>query len=240
MTRNVVCMRWGDRYGPEYVNRLRAMVARRLSPPHRFVCLTDDPAGLDPEVEALPMPDFPVPEHRRFVPWPKIGLFEPRLHDLEGPALFLDLDVVVVGRLDPFFEHMPGRFCVIRGWGRRNAANTSVFRFEVGSLADVAAAFRADAEGVVRRWRNSQSFVSDRLGPGRLNFWPDHWCRSFKHHCLRGRWLDWALPPRLPPDARVVVFHGRPKPPEALAGYRAANGRGWPVRPAPWVAEHWR
>ena len=34
---SVLCMKWGDRYGSEYVNRLFAMVARNLTLPHRFI-----------------------------------------------------------------------------------------------------------------------------------------------------------------------------------------------------------
>ena len=41
-TRHILCMKWGTKYGPEYVNRLYAMVRRHLSGDFRFVCLTDD------------------------------------------------------------------------------------------------------------------------------------------------------------------------------------------------------
>ena len=35
--RHIICMKWGTKYGPEYVNRLRSMVRRHLKRPHRFV-----------------------------------------------------------------------------------------------------------------------------------------------------------------------------------------------------------
>ena len=34
-----------------------------------------------------------------------------------------------------------------------------------------------------------------------------------------------------------IVFHGAPKPPEAIIG-RGGLFQAW--RPAPWIAEHWR
>ena len=43
----ILCMKWGKKYGPEYVNRLHSMVSRHLTIPHRFVCLTDDKTGLN-------------------------------------------------------------------------------------------------------------------------------------------------------------------------------------------------
>jgi hypothetical protein len=45
-----------------------------------------------------------------------------------------------------------------------------------------------------------------------------------------------VLPPRLPKEARVIVFHGDPKPSEALQG----GGSKWYrfVKPAPWLREY--
>ncbi|HEY1090992.1 MAG TPA: glycosyltransferase, partial [Burkholderiaceae bacterium] len=48
--RVILCMKWGNKYGPEYVNRLYAMVRRHLRGEFRFVCLTDDANGVCPEV----------------------------------------------------------------------------------------------------------------------------------------------------------------------------------------------
>ena len=46
MTKNVICIKWGTKFGPEYVNRLYKMVQKNLSLPHRFVCFTDSAEGL--------------------------------------------------------------------------------------------------------------------------------------------------------------------------------------------------
>jgi hypothetical protein len=43
----VLCVRFGSRYGREYVERLRNMVARHLTVPYEFVCLTDDSTPID-------------------------------------------------------------------------------------------------------------------------------------------------------------------------------------------------
>ena len=45
----VVCVRWGDKYGVEYVERLEAGVRRHLRRRHRFVCYTDDVGALREE-----------------------------------------------------------------------------------------------------------------------------------------------------------------------------------------------
>ena len=49
--RHVICMKWGKKYGSEYVNRLYAMVRRHLRGDFHFVCLTDDAAGIRSEVQ---------------------------------------------------------------------------------------------------------------------------------------------------------------------------------------------
>jgi len=51
--RIVLCMKWGTKYGPEYVNRLYGMVRRHLKGDFRFVCLTDRSDGVRPD-GALP------------------------------------------------------------------------------------------------------------------------------------------------------------------------------------------
>src|SRR6218665_324802 len=49
--RHILCMKWGTKSGPEYVNRLYAMVRRHLRGEFGFVCLTDDGAGIRSEVQ---------------------------------------------------------------------------------------------------------------------------------------------------------------------------------------------
>jgi hypothetical protein len=107
--RHVLCMKWGTKYGPEYVNRLYAMVRRHLSGEFNFVCLTDDGTGIRPEVQCLPIPplNLHLAPGQRDGAWKKLTTFEADLHGLRGTALFLDVDVVVVGSLDAFFEQ-PG------------------------------------------------------------------------------------------------------------------------------------
>jgi hypothetical protein len=47
------------------------------------------------------------------------------------------------------------------------------------------------------------------------------------------------LTPQVAPGCRILVFHGRPDPDEAIRGYRGRKIHHH-MRPAPWLAEHWR
>ncbi len=56
-----VTLKWGTRYGPEFVNRLEYGVRRHLSLDHRFVCSTNDPAGIGSRVDTYQIPEIDLP-----------------------------------------------------------------------------------------------------------------------------------------------------------------------------------
>ncbi|ETV98746.1 hypothetical protein, variant [Aphanomyces invadans] len=90
----VVCVKWGVKYGAEYVNKLHRGVARHLkSVRYTFCCLTDNAVGLAPEIDV-----------RLLAPgwvgwWNKAQVFSPAF-GWTGRMLYLDLDSVLVGSLD--------------------------------------------------------------------------------------------------------------------------------------------
>lgn len=237
---NVICMKWGSAYTASDVNILRHMVTRHLHRPHRFVCFTDDPSGLEAGIDVFALPAVPVPEGLEREAWAKLGTFTDPLGDLSGTALFLDLDLVVVDSLDPFFE-LPGRFCIIHNWTHpdRIVGNSSVYRFEVNSLGWVLDRYRQDPMGARNRYRNEQAFLSHALTDAGvdLTYWPAAWCRSFKRHCMPHRLLAPFRRARKPESARIIVFHGNPKPQDAIRG--EWKGRWRRMRPAPWVGDYW-
>lgn len=246
---NVICMKWGTMYGPEYVNHLFEGVRRHLARPHRFVCFTDDAAGLLPGIEVLPIPDLGLPAGQRDLRWRKLSVFRRPLADLAGPTLFLDLDLVVVDTLDPFFEQ-PGRFLIIRDDElfrpkplRRlrpardrflaSVGNSSVFRFEAGEHAYILDAYVADPVGAAARYEISQQFQTAQLAAhGELAYWPKGWCVSFKNDCVPRGLASFRADPQVPAGTRIVVFAGTPKMSDVLAGgghtwYRRIGNIDW-------------
>lgn len=246
MRRNIICTKWGTKFGAEDVNRLYRMVCRQLDgtpgTDWRFVCFTDDASGFDPGIEHFPLPPVPVVGDRLDRGWKKLGVLASSLGDLQGTALYLDLDVVIVDRLEPFFE-LSGRFYVIKDYKPVRyrhgfTGNTSVFRFEVGEHAALLDEVERLGERVFRDFRNEQEVLSHYMHAlGELRYWPKAWCPSYKHGCVHLMPLGLFKSPRIPRGARVLVFHGRPKPEEAVHG---GVGHKWYryIRPAPWLAEH--
>ncbi len=267
MHKQFLSIRWGTKYGPDYVNRLYGMVARHTTPPFDFWCITDDATGLRPEIRTLPLPELgcEMPKNT-FGIWGKSRLWRPDLGGPTGPILFLDLDVVVTGSLDGFFEvGAPDDVILARNPSTplERLGQTSIFRFPVGKLAPLREMFLSDPQGIADRYRFEQRFVTQNA-PGGVTFWPKGWVVHFRRHCVPPFPLNYLQAPRLPKDARVVIFAGHLNPPDAIAGHyhgarsaRSARahlaalvkgGRHESVarhlrhylRPTPWVAEHWR
>lgn len=248
---NIVCIKWGDRYPPYYVNRLYSGVRRFLSRPFRFLCFTEKPAGLVPEVEVHPLPEEPfeaeivrlMTEPKRKGAWRKISLFRPGLAEMEGPVLGFDIDVCITGPLDDLVDFAPGKVCMRRDWlearRMRPGGHGSVFRFDPSRHGYLYEAFRADPDGSALRSKGSeQKYTSlTALAHGDLEYFPSRWIASFKRNAMRYPPLNFLLEPRLPPDTRVMCFHGTPKMEEAVEGYRGAWYRS--TRPAGWLREYW-
>jgi hypothetical protein len=243
----VICMKWGKAYGADYANTLYSMVRRNSVRPLRFVCFTDDATGLGSEIEARSLPAIDLPPSHQWKPWRKIALLGPALDGLSGDFLFLDLDVVVTGSIDDFFDFQPEEtYCVIENWTQagKGIGNTSVFRLRVGSHTEVFDTLMADPAGTVGKYRNSQTFASRAIS--HMAYWPPEWCVSFKH-TLMPRWpMNFLMVPTLPESARVVCFTGYPNPDHARDGIWPSKRERWwdplykHVRPTPWIAEHWR
>lgn len=241
----VLCLKWGNRYGPEYVNRLYSMVSRNTARPLRFVCITDNPADIRPEVELKEMPPFDLPEALRFHPFRRMFIFQSELYDLGGNVLHLDLDLLVTGSIDGFFDYKPELdFVVAENWTQpgQGIGNMSVFRFRIGALTRVWERFRADPTAMKRTYKNSQTFVCRTLG--KVEFYPANWCVSFKHSLIPVWPLNFIKVPRLTAETRVVAFTGRPDIDEAYRGEWPTDS-AWKklykhVRPTRWIMDHWR
>ena len=55
---NIVTLKWGTRYGAEYVNKLFASVSRNITLPFHFICFTDDNEGLAEGITSFPIPEM--------------------------------------------------------------------------------------------------------------------------------------------------------------------------------------
>ncbi len=238
--RQFICTKWGTKYPASEVNRLFRALTRVQKGPFELICVTDDDQGIVDEVRIIPIPDLPVIGNQVMDRgWRKLTLFDPALRQqIHGPTVYLDLDVVLLKSLDDFFSFDP-HFAVIKDYKNlryRNSwtGNTSTFFYEADRDYQVFEWLIELGDEVQNRYRNEQEFLCDVMRhQGWLTYWPDKWCASYKYDCVPLWPASLWKTPQAPPEARVLVFHGNPKPEEAVDGIGAKWYR--PMRPAPWL-----
>lgn len=88
---NVICVKWGDKYSAEYVNKLYSMVSRHSPEPFDFYCYTDDASELNNKINIIPIRS----ELTHW--WLKLDLLD--IFNT-GDNIVLDLDIVILRNLD--------------------------------------------------------------------------------------------------------------------------------------------
>lgn len=196
--RILTVLRSGGEYRPEHVERLRDQCARH-APRVTFSCLSD-----------VDVPGHVPMGHDWPGWWSKIEAFR-----LTGPILYMDLDTTVVGDLGPLLEIAEReRFTALRDFlphtGRELASGVMAWR---GDMTDLYRRFRGDPAqhmslNRTRRWWGDGGFIERHCGGA--TYWQDiapGAVVSHKVHCKAG----------VPVGARLVAFHGRPRPWEVEA-----------------------
>ena len=92
-------MKWGNKYGPDYVNKLQNMVSKNLKKKFRFICFTDNNKGLKSNIDVFPLPQINMPNNKPERGWRKLSILQKDLYDVTGTCLFLDLDIVIVDNI---------------------------------------------------------------------------------------------------------------------------------------------
>lgn len=139
--------------------------------------------------------------------WSKMELFQPGL--LTGPVLYLDLDTLIVGDLHellelPAYVDAPASLEDFYAPGRRASG---VIAWDAdrhrAEMAEYWNRVRADADGLQRQHnRRMDTFLGEAfMAEDPIQRMLPRQVVSFKVHCALG----------VPPDARVVCFHGRPR-----------------------------
>ena len=100
---NIYTVKWGFKYGPEYVNSIFEQCKKHITSEFQFYCLTEHAGDLDPEINVIPLPEDNYYEKW----WNKLHLFDRRIVRQQGEKLFLDLDIGIQNNIDCIVEHDP-------------------------------------------------------------------------------------------------------------------------------------
>jgi hypothetical protein len=99
----IVFVKWGQKYGPEYINGLKKSICDNTQAELKFVCITDDSSGLDGAIEIKAFPDFGF-EMQALLDYGgcilKLAQFARGIIDPDLNTLYFDIDTAVFGDVD--------------------------------------------------------------------------------------------------------------------------------------------
>ena len=215
----VLCVRFGNKYGREYVERLRNMVSRHMTIPYEFVCLTDDQhpiAGVRSIVQ-------PNANYARGW-WHKVHMFDPNI-PLSGRILYFDLDVVIHANINKLAGYLTKEFVGILDFNRKFHANwkylnSSVLAWNHRSQTHIWDQFKNNPKEA-QRMPGDQDWIW-KLSQSTIKFWPREWIQSYKWEIRSREELTLTNGKRQFTNVRddvviesgcsVAVFHGDPNP----------------------------
>ena len=230
---NVVCLKWGTKYGVEYVNKLYAAIARNTRTAFKFHCFTEDSAGLDKKIIVH---DLPFKHLEGW--WNKLYLFSDDIGIQSGERIFyVDLDTLITGNIDALMNKRSSKIIVLKDFMHGVAktagkVGSGLMSWNHGSLTHIWTEFIKDPDAAVEMMtpHGDQAWVEHMVPESKREYWqelfPDK-VVSFKMHCSDG----------LPEDARIVCYHGEPSIPNSAI--KPVNAGKYKFAAQPWVMDHW-
>lgn len=231
-----VCWRWQSPVGyrstflPESVYALRAMLARHYTRAFRFVCVTNRPEELV-GVETLPLWEeglaIPSPFGRHNPScYVRLKAFAPDAGKMFGERLVsIDLDTVIVDNIEGLLDR-PEDFVI---WGESDFAkqwyNGSLWMLKTGTRPQVWTQFDPETSPLIATRAGArgsdQGWISYILGKHEATWGREDGVYSFRKHIFGENGGV------LPPNAKIINFHGHVDP----WSYRAQH--------LAWVREHY-
>lgn len=193
---NLVTVKVGTKYTAADANRIHTSFKTDL--PITHFCITDDPTGLHPWIEALP-PPIKVPGW-----WNKIALFNYSYH--YPRCVYLDLDLVILDSVDDLIQQ-PG-FCAGEDHYHWHGVRfgSAFMAWDAGRHRNLFNDFAADP------WRyintcpaGDQQYIGSKVN---ADTYLDG-IASYKK--------DIEPTNTIPAGTRIINFHGDPKPTAILA-----------------------
>jgi hypothetical protein len=200
----VICVcKSGGEYSAEWVRKLKDGVARNLTVPYEFKCLSD-----------IEVPDRIPLRHKWPGWWSKIELFR----EITGPTLYLDLDTVITGPLAHLVS-LPDDFAMLRNFHVPAFVGSGVMWFGKPQRHVYERFCEKPFKWIEYHDRKrdgpylgDQAFIWESMGKN-VKHLPMETIKSYKFHCKNG----------LPENTSVVCFHGQPKLPDVKADWITEN-----------------
>lgn len=196
----VLCvLKSGGIYDAEWVRKLRDGAARNMHK-HRFMCISDVDVPCERIGLSVDWPSW----------WSKIFMFKEGV--IDGPTLYLDLDTVITGPIEIARNGVD--FAMLQSFWVADMVGSGVMWFSGDNVPHhVYEKFAKQPKAYIEHHKRNargtyvgdQAFIWDAMKhdvPRINDYLPG--IKSYKMHCTR----------RLPSDASIVCFHGKPRPTE--------------------------
>lgn len=124
---NHICtLKYGTRYGPTHVNRLYDAITRDCKD-IVFHCLTDDAAGLNPNIRILTIDNE---ELYKWTHWNKMRFYDSKFVGARSgdTIMIMDIDQIFVRNASPIIDHpvLPGQFLSAYRWWSKYPDNCAI------------------------------------------------------------------------------------------------------------------
>jgi hypothetical protein len=216
----VTCWKWvgwrGEMYKAHHVNVLEQMVKANLKIPHRFVCVTDDPTGVN--CETIPIWNDPevMVQGRRPNCYRRLKIFSSEAKKIFNAdrLLSIDLDCVIFRNITPMITNDDFKIMM----GKASPLNGSMFLHTLGTRTTFWSSFGCNAQELVRK---KEMATKVRLY-GSDQAWMSY-CEPFAPTWNKtdGAYHFSLLPGDVPDDARICFFAGSHKPWSPHVGEKA-------------------
>lgn len=232
MVINYFTMKWGNKYGPEYVNRLYWALKNRTECNFNFYCYTDNSTGFDPDVNVLSISDLrdnPAEPNKLFTS-EKIYIKTHHQYNC-----YLDLDILITGDLSlPIYRHFEkyNQLTVIKNyWGDNHVdelfpnygrcyINTSIMLWKDNDLAVLQDIYHHYKDLIDYKYADLDTWMFHH--PRLLNVF-DYIDPGIVYSYVNGADPSDRFSMRRRPEYKVVLFntsHGR--------GVELDEATGWP------------
>jgi len=187
---NVICVKIGTKYSSLYVNNLLVMCRKNITEPFNFICYTDDPLNIDPDVIVVPFVNFGL----EVITHNKLYLFSKEFDSQipPGPRIFFDLDLIIKTNIDHVVSYNKGHISLIYSYWRHDYKrgdekmwhmfNSSCMTWQPGYIHDIWDYYEYNIDMFTLRYHlGMDSFLSyeqKNIGCS-IDFFPKHTFYSF-------------------------------------------------------------
>lgn len=203
----ITVLKTGGEYKRSDVFALHRMILKHHSD-FEFYCLTDSKVMGD-DIKIIPL------RHNWRGWWSKIELFRLESDDL---FLYMDLDTVVSGNVDHFFDLETDFSPIYNPYERLKTKirmGSGLFLYKPNKMRRVYNKFSKIPKRYMKRYHGDQDYIESFLNLNKVSFLED----NFKDQIFSFK-ADLCNPPqksknyigRIPDSAKIVYFHGKPRP----------------------------